>query len=160
MGNLKNTVVKHINKEATINKKASEEYIYSPIKYLGIYRDDEDEMLKKLANITGETETVDFWIDTNQSYIKWVLHLIDNGIGGVILDPIIKEIKVVGTVQASVIDAKQEYGVQDVQVENVEIPVSLDNVEVDLKVEEKTIALHSIDWYEDKLEIEFWDKEI
>lgn len=160
MGNLKNTVVKHIKKEATIKRKAGEELIYTPIKYLGIYRDDEEEMLKKLANITEPTETIDFWIDENQSYIKWTLNLMDNGIGGVILDPIVKEIKVVGTIQATVVDDRQEDGVEDVQIENIELPISLDNVEIDLRVENKTIALHSIDWYNDKLEIEFWDKEI
>lgn len=160
MSSLKQTVIKHAAKEQ-MNKKAEEtQYIYSPIKNIGIYLDNEKDLFKKLTNITGELDMVDFWIDANKSYVKWVLHLIDNGIGGIILEPIIKDIKVIGKVSVTIKDESKEYGVDERDIEDVEIPIDLSKVEVDIEMKNNTLSVKGVDLYDNKTEVIFSDEEI
>ena len=161
MSKLKQMVIKHAATTAQVQKQAEDgQYIYSPLKSLGIYIDNEKDLFKKLTNITGEIDMVDFWIDANKSYVKWVLKLIDNGIGGVILDPIIKEIKVIGKVSVTIKDESKEYGVDERDIEDVEIPMDLNKVKVDMEIKNNTLSISGIDWYEDKIEVKFSDEEI
>ena len=160
MANLKQAVIKHVAKEQMDKKAEATQYIYSPIKNIGIYIDNEKDLFKKLTNLTGDIEMIDFWIDANKSYVKWVLHLIDNGIGGIILEPIIKDIKVIGKVSVTIKDESKEYGVDERDIENVEIPIDLNNIEIDIEMKNNTLNLKGIDLYDGKTEVIFSDEEI
>ena len=158
MGDLKSAVVqqmheKEVKKQANLLKVAEDGPIVETKLTRKLFSVD-DSVLKKLSGFTNDIETIDFDVDENQSYIKWTISADIKG-DRIIINPIVKEAKIVGDIVAYTVSDDKE-----LRKENVEIPVDIEKVVVDFYMEENVVVIMSVEMTESFLSVTFWDKEI
>jgi len=146
--NLKESIVKQLNKKANkeIVKKADNlDTIETPIETLTIFN--RQFLLDTLNKAIGVIpfndglQDVSFIIDSNQSYLNWTLEISKSGLGFMI-KPIIKDIKVIGSIEVSTeFDTLTE--------DNIEIPLDLSKINIESNISDDFVYLNYIDILKD-----------
>lgn len=157
MGNLKNTVIKQmkdiqLKKQANLLKIAQDGPVIETKITYQLFSMLDDNLLKELSEFKEDIEAIDFDIDETQSYIKWTISADIKG-DMIEIQPIIKEIKIIGDIVAETVSDDKE-----LRKENVEIPININEIKIDFYMDNGIITIQSIEVYKGELTVTFWDK--